>query len=55
MRATHSTVLQPAGRSCYWKQLTLSPDGHTFLAQWVGECETEQAFFIPVSGGKPSS
>jgi hypothetical protein len=48
--AAHSVVLEPAGGSGYWKKLELSPDGRTFLGQWVGECKTEQAFFIPASG-----
>jgi dipeptidyl aminopeptidase/acylaminoacyl peptidase len=43
----------PRGPIGYWRSLALSPDGKTLLAQWSGECESPNAFFIPAHGGKP--
>jgi hypothetical protein len=31
----------------------LSPDGRTLLLQYSGQCETPNAFFEPVTGGRP--
>jgi hypothetical protein len=50
---SHAVVLRPAGPSGHWVKLFLSPDGKTYLGQWSGECEAQEAFFIPERGGKP--
>ena len=36
-----------------WSKAYLSPDGKTFLAQWLAECEVPRAFLVPVRGGVP--
>jgi hypothetical protein len=36
-----------------WRDVFVSPDGKTLLAQWSGECESPNAFFIPARGGTP--
>jgi hypothetical protein len=36
-----------------WVNASLSPDGSTILAQWSSECEVDEVFMAPVSGGKP--
>jgi hypothetical protein len=46
-------VLRPLGPVGRWTKLILSPDTKTYLAQWMGECEALEAFFIPAAGGKP--
>ena len=46
-------VIRSPGGIGHWSKLLLSPDGTTYLAQWIGECETPEAFFIPAAGGKP--
>ena len=50
---SHVLVLRPAGPLGRWVKLFLSPDGTTYLGQWSGECEVQEAFFIPVRGGMP--
>jgi hypothetical protein len=50
---SHVLVLRPAGPLGRWVKLLLSPDGTTYLGQWSGECEVQEAFFIPVRGGMP--
>lgn len=42
-----------AGRAGYWYWAALSPDGSHFLAQWSGECEVPNAFFVSLAGGDP--
>lgn len=41
------------GRSGYWDEAALSPDGTQFLAQWRGDCEAPINFFVSLGGGKP--
>ena len=36
-----------------WSKAYLSPDGKTFLAQWLSECEVPAAFLVPVRSGVP--
>ena len=36
----------------HWRQLFLSPDGETLLAQWSGECEIPTAFFLSADGSE---
>jgi hypothetical protein len=43
----------PGGGLGFWRQAFLSPDGQTILAQWSGECEVQETFVVPASGGKP--
>lgn len=44
-----------AGRAGHWYWAALSPDGSRFVAQWSGECEVPNAFFVSLDGGKPVS
>jgi hypothetical protein len=37
----------------FWRYVLASPDKKTLLAQWSGECESPNAFFVPVRGGTP--
>jgi hypothetical protein len=50
---TSAVVLQTPGGIGHWTKLLLSPNGRTYLAQWSGECEIPEAFFVPARGGKP--
>lgn len=36
-----------------WQWASVSPDGETILAQWSGECEVPNAFFVDARGGTP--
>jgi hypothetical protein len=36
-----------------WIWAAASPDGHTILAHWSGECETPTAYEISAGGGRP--
>jgi len=37
----------------WYTSAEVSPDGQTLLLQYSGQCETPNAFFEPVSGGRP--
>lgn len=39
--------------SGFWRYVSVSPDGSTFLGQWSDECEVQEVFMAPASGGKP--
>lgn len=36
----------------YWSSVQLSPDRRTLLLQWLGECETETAYFARADGSR---
>ena len=36
-----------------WGDVWVSPDGRTLLAEWLEECDTHYAFFVPAAGGRP--
>ena len=42
-----------AGQGGHWYWAALSPDGSRFVAQWSGDCEVPNAFFVSLGGGKP--
>jgi hypothetical protein len=50
---TSAVVLQTPDGIGHWTKLLLSPNRRTYLAQWSGECEIPEAFFVPARGGKP--
>jgi hypothetical protein len=35
-----------------WENIFVSPDRQTLLAQWGGDCEVPNAFFIAMRGGE---
>jgi len=37
----------------FWRYVLASPDKKMLLAQWSGECESPNAFFVPAKGGTP--
>lgn len=45
-------VQSPAGVG-HWSWAEISPDGSTFLAQWIAECEVPVAYFVAARGGEP--
>jgi hypothetical protein len=36
-----------------WSAVWLSPNRRTLLAEWMSECDTHRAFFVPAQGGPP--
>jgi hypothetical protein len=36
-----------------WREVSLSPDGRTLLADWSYPCDSAAVVFVPVEGGKP--
>jgi hypothetical protein len=55
-RGSRVLIGAPPGRTLGgWRSAKLSPDGRTVLAQWSGECEVPDTFFVDVATGRPTA